>query len=724
MGGSMKRNTGRVLVVSHEAQLTGAPRVAVEIVRSLGAGDAEVDCVLRAGGPLAGEFAAAADRVVTEPLPRARALLKRWRPLRTVAHRLDELVALLVLARLRPAVAYLNTVKSGCYVRPALRLGIPVVLHAHETGALAETTLRRYPVGRRWNEVRLVACSTAARDDLARVVEVPAARIGVVHSPVDVDLVAERARSPEDRPAPQAPFVVGACGSVNEGKGTDLWLEMARAVRDRRPDQPILFRWVGGRRGNWPDDIAHGLGVDDVVEFTGSVANPHPLLAGTDVFTLPSRGDAFPLVVLEAMTHGRPIVAFDVGGVREQVGDAGVVVPPADPEAMADAVVALLDDRAERERLGAEAQRRVRSLYGMDRFRARVRGVVDSIVEEARHDRRPSAFLLKYWEAGDAKVQNYRIETLAQAGVDLDYSDAAHKAPWTSPPVHRAVRRLERLGAPFLQTLLATRRIARSDAVVAVFESQGNFLAALRSLRLWPYTRPRFAVVSCWLAMDAPKLSPARRRAYRWAYRGVDKVVYFSRNQTSIYRDVLGIPEDHLAFVPFGIDHEYFSPPATDDDDGYVLAVGRDRGRDWETLFDAVHGTDLVVKVASRPDNVELLGFVDRPTYRSLTARARVVAVPTRVLAYPTGQSVTLEAMAMGKCCVVTDTPAMSDYLTDGVDAVLVPPGDSGRLREALEQAVSDPDLRKRTGFAAREAVDRQFNAPAMWRAIAEVVLP
>jgi glycosyltransferase involved in cell wall biosynthesis len=342
-------------------------------------------------------------------------------------------------------------------------------------------------------------------------------------------------------------------------------------------------------------------------------------------------------------------------------------------------------------------------------------------------------FLLKYWEAGDAPVQNYRVETLAKAGVDLDYSDAAYQRPWTFPPVHRAVRRLERLGAPFLQTVLTTRRIARADAVVAVFESQGNFLAALRSLRLWPYTRPRVAVVSCWLAMDAPKLGPARRRAYRWAYRGVDKIVYFSRNQTSIYRDVLGIPDDRLAFVPFGVDHEFFSPPPTDDDDGYVLAVGRDRGRDWATLFDAVRGTDLVVKVASRPedlagldvpDNVELLGFVDRPTYRSLTARARLVAVPTHVLAYPTGQSVTLEAMAMGKCCVVTDTPAMSDYLDDGVDAVLVPPGDSGRLRDALERAMSDADLRKRTGFAAREAVERRFNAPAMWRAIADLVVP
>jgi glycosyltransferase involved in cell wall biosynthesis len=360
-----------------------------------------------------------------------------------------------------------------------------------------------------------------------------------------------------------------------------------------------------------------------------------------------------------------------------------------------------------------------------------------SLRDRARRCRRPavsggtSVFLLKHWEAGDAPVQSYRVETLARAGVELWYSDAAHRRPWTLRPVRRVIRRLERLAAPFLQTVLATGRVARSDAVLAVFESQGNGLAALRSLRVWPYTRPRFAVVSCWLAMDAPGLGRWRLRAYRWAYRGVDRVVYFSRNQTPVYRDVLGIPADRLAVVPFGIDHEYFSPPPSDDDDGYVLAVGRDKGRDWATLLDAVRDTDLDVKVACRPEdvagldvpaNVELLGYVDRPTYRSLTARARVVAVPTHVLAYPTGQSVTLEAMAMGKCCVVTDTPAMRDYLEDGVDAVLVPPGDSDRLRRALLQVVADAELRKRTGVAAREAVDARFNAPAMWRAIAEVL--
>lgn len=340
------------------------------------------------------------------------------------------------------------------------------------------------------------------------------------------------------------------------------------------------------------------------------------------------------------------------------------------------------------------------------------------------------AFLLKSWYAGTEREQRYRIELLRDHGVDLAWTDAAEHAPWTWRPVRAVTRRLERLGAPFVQTLLAAPRLVRSDAVVAVFESQGNFLAGLRSLRLWPFTRPRFVVVACWLAMDAGRFSKGRLRAYRWMYRGVDRLVYFSPNQTEVYRDLLGIPEEKLSYVPFGIDHEHFTP-CDADEEGYVLAVGRDKGRDWSTLFEAVRGTGVDLRVACRPEDVAgldvptevtVLGVVDRERYRDLTARAAAVVVATRPLAYPTGQSVTLESMAMGKCCVVSGTPAMRPYLDDDVDAVVVPPEDPAALREALQRVLADPDLRKRVGVAAREAVERTFNAGAMWRAVATLL--
>lgn len=764
------RPARRVLVVSHEARRTGAPTVALEVLAALRDPASEVVCVLRAGGPLAPAFAAAADRVVREPLPRVRALLRRARALRRTVDRLDEAVAGAVLAWRRPDVAVLNTVKSACYLRPALRRGVPVVLYVHELEPLASTTLARYPLGRRWAAVHLAACSTAARDNLARVTGVPADGIAVVPSPVDAEAVVRRsgtgAPSPSASPAGTVPaagsatgtaairrcstgtapaagrpaFSVGACGTVDPRKGTDLWLEAAHLLRARRPDLDVGFRWIGRVRGPWAESLvaaASGDGLDGRVAFTGEVADPHRHLATLDVLTLTSREDPFPLVVLESMALGLPVVAFDVGGVREQLGEAGVLVDPEQPEAMAEAVARLLDDPGERERLGAAAAERVRALYDVGRFHPCIRQVVDDARAAARPRRR--VFLLKYWDSGGAPRLHYRAETLAAAGIDLSHSDAVHRPPWTWRPVRRVVRRLERLGAPFLQTLLAAPRIARSHAVVAMFESQGNFLAFVRALRLWPFTRPRFAVVACWLADDAPRFGPGRRRWYRWVYRRVDHLVFFSRNQAALYRDLLGLPDERLAFVPFGIDHEYFRPPPLpppsadgDGDGGYVLAVGRDKGRDWATLFEAVRGSDLDVRVACRPDdiaglevpaNVTVLGVIDRSAYRDLTGRACVVAVATHPLAYPTGQSVTLESMAMARCCVVTGTPAMADYLTDGVNALLVPPGDSTALRAALERAVGDDELRDRIGRAARHDVETRFNAPAMWRAVGELLV-
>jgi glycosyltransferase involved in cell wall biosynthesis len=370
------------LVVSHEARRTGAPKVAIEIQRSLhGDGATEVVSLLRGGGALAGEFAATSDRLQREPLARVRAVLRRPRRLRKRVDQLDELIAWSMLKRARPTVVYLNTVKSACYVRPALRLGIPTILHVHELGVLASSTLRRYRVGDRWKDVRLVACSTAARDGLAEQVHVPAGDIDVVHSPVDTIDVERRGQPVGDGDGSTPLLIVGACGVVNERKGADLWVRVVKVVREKRPDLGVRFQWVGRQPDAWPDDLVRELGVADAIDWVGEVAEPHPLIAAADVFTLPSREDPFPLVVLEAMALARPVVAFDVGGVGEQLDDTGLVVAAEDVDAMAEAVVALLDDEGERRRLGALAAHRVRSLYDVGPFRDHIKRIVD----EAAH---------------------------------------------------------------------------------------------------------------------------------------------------------------------------------------------------------------------------------------------------------------------------------------------------------------------------------------------------
>ncbi len=110
--------------------------------------------------------------------------------------------------------------------------------------------------------------------------------------------------------------------------------------------------------------------LDNDVEFVGFVARPEPLIASLDVVVLPSiLPEAFPTVTLEAMALG-VAVASNLGGVVEQIDDecCGLLVPPADPDALAVAVKRLVSDPELRRRIGQAGRQRVASCFTMDRM--------------------------------------------------------------------------------------------------------------------------------------------------------------------------------------------------------------------------------------------------------------------------------------------------------------------------------------------------------------------
>lgn len=362
-----------VLVVSHEASRTGGPRAAIEVVRSLESLGVRRVVILRWPGPLRGQFEAAADQVLLEPLRRARVLLRSRLRGGGPAVALEQLAAAWLLIRHRPRLVYLNTVKSACYIRPALRLGVPVVLHVHELEPLASTGLGRYRLDRLWPRVQLVACSAAVADNLRRITGV--AEVTVIPSTVDAELVAVRAGAGPPPAGRAGALVVGACGTADHRKGADVWLEVAREVRERA-GRDVRFVWVGAPGMEDLNQRVRRLGLDDAVVFTGDLDNPYPALAAMDVFTHPARQDPFPLAVMEAMALGRPVVAFAIEGVRDQVGDAGVLVPDGDAGAMARAVLDLLGDEDRRAHLGCRARTRATGLYGIAAFRTSINDLV------------------------------------------------------------------------------------------------------------------------------------------------------------------------------------------------------------------------------------------------------------------------------------------------------------------------------------------------------------
>ncbi len=110
------------------------------------------------------------------------------------------------------------------------------------------------------------------------------------------------------------------------------------------------------------------LGLEETVRFMGYTSQPEVAYNAGDVVVMPSVSEGFPYALLEAMAVGKPIVATDVGGVREALGDSGIVVPPRSPRFLADAVVTLFRDPALQAQLGNDARLRVQVAYPIGGF--------------------------------------------------------------------------------------------------------------------------------------------------------------------------------------------------------------------------------------------------------------------------------------------------------------------------------------------------------------------
>ena len=251
--------------------------------------------------------------------------------------------------------------------------GVPVVASALHSTGWPDGVGRLNRLLTSWTDA-FIGVADAHAEHLVQNERFPAEKVNTIYNGVDCDRFAPQDASAIRRElgiAADAP-VVGILAALRPEKNHELFLAGAKEIRAALPAAQFIVVGDGPKRPEL-EQLAADLGIADAVHFVGSRSDVPALLAACDIVALTSHNEASPVSILEALACGVPVVASNVGSVRETVvdGETGRLFPAGDLAAFVAATVGLLNSPADRERMGAEGRRRVEARWSLD---AMVRG--------------------------------------------------------------------------------------------------------------------------------------------------------------------------------------------------------------------------------------------------------------------------------------------------------------------------------------------------------------
>lgn len=373
------RGVPKILFTGHEASRTGAPLILLRLMEALQAlTGAELYLLLERGGPLLEDYQRIAHVLVNH-----HGLLNRSNS-STLAAMLDS------IAGPSPQLAICNCTDGWRLVEALHTAGMPHIISlVHERvvhySADVWQLIHRYSDRVLFPAHAVKAATSAAFPYFEDALVVPQGLLEPEFGRGDRSVARREVRSKLGLSADTA--IVLGCGTQDQRKGIDLFLQLAARVRGRIK-RKVHFVWIGAKQrdtyfSRFIDLDLSLLNLPSSVSIVGEVSDPETYFLAADAFALTSRDDPFPCVVHEAMACAVPIVAFDgAGGAKEAlVDDCGIVVPYLDIEAMADSVISIVKRPSRYVAMGRRAEARVRTVYRFSEYAERVYQICETVLE-------------------------------------------------------------------------------------------------------------------------------------------------------------------------------------------------------------------------------------------------------------------------------------------------------------------------------------------------------
>jgi len=270
-------------------------------------------------------------------------------------------------------------------------VGVPVIVWSYRDVEVWKTRAHWLVdrAGARWAGA-ITCCSEAVRQFVLARLNGPASKVVTIHNGVDLEAFrAPRVASRSELSLPDGGCVIGTVTRLDEPKKGLTVLLRALAVlakRDGLPPWQCLLVGDGPARERL-EALAAELGLSGRVVFAGMRRDVVRVLPVMDLFVCPSLYEGFGIAIVEAMAAGRPVIASAVGGIPEIIvhQETGLLVPPGDATALADAMAALLTSSGQARQMGARGRERAEKIFSITTTVERHQQLYDTLSVRAAH---------------------------------------------------------------------------------------------------------------------------------------------------------------------------------------------------------------------------------------------------------------------------------------------------------------------------------------------------
>lgn len=312
-----------------------------------------------------------------DDMPLVRRMLRRF--LLPLFVRLKKQFCHYLIEKINPDLLYVNTVNEHEFSRAAVCSDSKLIVHIHEMGFVVTQRIQTA-----WIEQLLARAHTiispaqAVSEFYKDVYGIDPAKMMVIHETASESRLQQQSGSPDLRQQLNIgadTILIGSVGSVIYRKGVDTFIKACGILKEKLPEQSFLFLWLGGQSPSTNkqpylkslESSIERSGLSAHFQFLPYTSDVSDFYAQLDIFVLPSRMEAFPLVVLEALLKEKPVVAMDVAGVREVIdGQTGYLVKDQTAEGLAGGILYFLTSHERRREAGQAGRQRV-----LEKFEAR-----------------------------------------------------------------------------------------------------------------------------------------------------------------------------------------------------------------------------------------------------------------------------------------------------------------------------------------------------------------